>query len=125
MLSNQRTNPLIMSATTSRTSAAPAPDAYKKAENRTAHHANRDLVLIGHKTRTGELVTERQSVASVRRALLAVGTKGSIRQFVGGHRLIIRWRAGINLFYQLKYPGDAPGPALLSERPAEYRRATR
>lgn len=100
------------------------PDAYSRAERKTRHPANRDLVLIGHKGRDGNLVAEVQSVASVRRALLAVGTRGSIRQFVGGHRLKLGWRASVNLLYQLKHPAGA-GPALPGERPAEYRRNSR
>lgn len=76
-------------------------DAYQQAR-RKARRGPYDW--IGYRDKTGELTVEILNLDSLKRALLIKGTKGKFSYFTSSGQLLMGWRGGINMFYQLKHP---------------------
>lgn len=74
------------------------PGAYETAE-RYAKRGHRDFVC--YRARAGLLHAEPATPEAIKRALLAVGTKGKFSKAIAstGHRMRETWRTGLNWMY--------------------------
>lgn len=88
------------------------PGSLQKAKQKAIYgHAN----WVWYKGRDGGGVAERETAESVKRALLAVGTKGHYTLLCAncGSGMMMHWSMGLNCWYQLKYTGDyRKGPGI-------------
>ncbi len=71
---------------------------------RKARYGHNDWIIWKDKT-TGDWHAEKETSASVKRALLAVGTQGYYMCYTASKAwsLMYKWRMGVNAFTQLKY----------------------